>query len=147
MLVPVHSVERWGNEPMLTFTCMLPGSGFPLEEGALACTAHVHFPGSAPGLTEAAIGAAVAGVSPGFGRMRTVCAALSSLAKGHGASALAKGVVPGACSGCTSEAGMYAKTQPHVCSKPPFSLATPKHACLCCCGLPDAFATSSMAQK
>lgn len=105
-------------------------AGPTLFDGELACDAHVHFPGPAR-LTAAAVRAATISAPAGYGRLRAICAALSTLADASEPTAAdAAAAVAGEGSSCAAEAAAADETAPlHVFSNPLYSVNTPKQVC------------------
>ena len=104
-----------------------------LDGGSLLCTAHVQYPGIA-NITSAAVESAAATVSPGYGRLRAACAALSVVADAGApvaAAAEASSASGAAAAGvCATEAAAADSTaQLHVFSNPLYSVNTPKQVC------------------
>ena len=98
-----------------------------LQDGELACSAKVHFPGNT-GLQAAAVEAAVQGTPCGHGRLLLACGRLAELAEAKTGSAAALSGSAATAGACNSEAAD--ETAPlNVFSNPLYTCATPKHVC------------------
>ena len=97
------------------------------QDGELACSAKVHFPGNT-GLQAAAVEAAVQGMPCGHGRLLLACGRLAELAEAKTGSAAALSGSAATSGACNSEAAD--ETAPlNVFSNPLYTCATPKHVC------------------
>ena len=98
-----------------------------LQEGELACSAKVHFPGNT-GLQAAAVKAAVQDTPCGPGRLLLACGRLAELAEAKTGAATALSGSAATSGACNSEAAD--ETAPlNVFSNPLYTCATPKQIC------------------
>ena len=97
------------------------------QDGELACSAKVHFPGNT-GLQAGAVEAALQGTPRGHGRLLLACGRLAELAEAKTGTAAALSGSVATSGACNSEAAD--ETAPlNVFSNPLYTCATPKHVC------------------